>query len=64
LESNSEDECIFNNGIKPYSFKVKKMMYKEILEQESESSCNIMAIERVLSYESMNVAEEENLPVV
>jgi len=35
------------------------MIYKEIQEEESESSCNVMAIERVLSYESMNVAEEE-----
>ncbi len=33
-------------------------------EEESESSCNIMAVERVLSYESMNVAEEESIPVI
>lgn len=33
-------------------------------DEKSESSCNIMAIERILSYESMNVAEEELSPVI
>lgn len=40
------------------------MLFNHYEEEESESSCNVMAIERVLSYESMNVAEEELLPVV
>lgn len=33
-------------------------------DEKFESSCNIMAIERILSYESMNVAEEELSPVI
>ena len=40
------------------------MLFNHYEEEESESSCNVMAIERVLSYESMNVAEEELLPVI
>jgi hypothetical protein len=40
------------------------MLFNHYEDEESESSCNVMAIELVLSYESMNVAEEELLPVV